>query len=81
VRVLVLNPGSSTLKASLVTGAARDATDLLVEWPAGRDEDAPRVVAEALDRLPDGADAVGYRVVHGGEAYRAASLVTQTGTP
>jgi acetate kinase len=77
VRVLVLNAGSSTLKASLVTIGRRDAADVLVEWPAGRDEDAPRVVAEALERLPAEADAVGYRVVHGGEAYRAASPVDE----
>jgi acetate kinase len=75
VRVLVLNAGSSTLKASLVTDGERDVVDLLVEWPAGRDADAPRVVAEALDRLPAHADAVGYRVVHGGLAYRTSTLI------
>lgn len=75
MRVLVLNAGSSTLKASLVTVGERDAADVLVEWPAGRDADAARVVAEALDRLPAQADAVGYRVVHGGLAYRSASRV------
>jgi acetate kinase len=75
MRVLVLNAGSSTLKASVVEVGQRAVTDAEVDWPAGRDADAPAVVAEALHRIPAGAQAVGYRVVHGGAAYRSAAAV------
>lgn len=76
MRVLVLNPGSSTLKASLLDPDRDDPPRIgVAEWPAGRDADAPRVVAEALAQLPGTADAVGFRVVHGGLRYRAATRV------
>src|SRR5919108_5244143 len=76
MRVLVLNPGSSTLKGSAVTVGSRDAFNLTVDWPPGDDAStAPGIVRGLLDQLPSGADGVGYRVVHGGSAYRAASLV------
>lgn len=75
MRVLVLNPGSSTLKAALVEGTnAIDET--VAEWPAGS-EGADAVVAEALRGLPQGLDSVGYRVVHGGPEYRAAARVDE----
>jgi acetate kinase len=76
MRVLVLNPGSSTLKGSLVTVGSREADAVTVEWPPGDDAaTAPGVIRGLLDRLPSGADAVGYRVVHGGTAYRSQSRV------
>jgi acetate kinase len=76
MRVLVLNPGSSTLKGSLVTVGSREAKSVLVEWPPGDDAaTAPEVVRSLLDRIPSGADAVGYRVVHGGTAYRSPTRV------
>ena len=76
MRVLVLNPGSSTLKGSLVTTGSREAAGTTVEWPAGDDAaTAPAVVRSLLDRLPVEADAVGYRVVHGGSSYRAPAPV------
>lgn len=76
MRVLVLNPGSSTLKASLLDAASEEPPEIgVAEWPAGRDADAPRVVTDALAQLPSTADAVGYRVVHGGLRYRSASRV------
>ncbi len=76
MRVLVLNPGSSTLKASLLDPDRDDPPEIgVAEWPAGRDADAPRVVADALAQLPGTADAVGFRVVHGGLRYRAATRV------
>jgi acetate kinase len=74
MRVLVLNPGSSTLKASLVDAGSRDAQGHVIDWPP-RAEDATAAVAEALERLPADATAVGYRVVHGGLFYRSAALV------
>ncbi len=75
MRVLVLNPGSSTLKASLVDGGTRIA-DAQVGWPAG-EENAAGVVAGLLGQLPPGADSVGYRVVHGGPDYRAPARVDE----
>jgi acetate kinase len=74
MRVLVLNPGSSTLKASLVTSDAEAVVGDTVDWPAGEDDAAPGIVRAALDRLPGEADAIGYRVVHGG-TRQAATLV------
>lgn len=76
MRVLVLNAGSSTLKASLVDTPADEATETAVEWPPGDDAaTAAGVVSDILDRLPSTADAAGYRVVHGGSAYREPTRV------
>jgi acetate kinase len=69
VRVLVVNAGSSSLKLSLV-GAAdetlgeRDLT--AAEEPTDQD-----LLADALGALA-GADAVGHRIVHGGERFNTA---------
>jgi len=73
VRVLVANPGSSSLKLSLL-----DSDDTLL-W--ARELDAPRAavekpdVAEALADLPAPPDVVGHRVVHGGERFREAVVL------
>lgn len=73
VRVLVLNVGSSSLKAArfrVEDGAVR------LRWrgSAAREPEAPVVAGvEALladpDALGDGVDAVGHRVVHGGRRF------------
>lgn len=77
MRVLVLNPGSSTLKAALVGAGSADAAELTVEWPAG-EESASAVVRSALDELPrEPVDAIGYRVVHGGSRYRRSTRVDE----
>jgi acetate kinase len=76
MRVLVLNPGSSTLKASLLEDEDDRSADELVEWPAG-DRDAAQVVRSVLEALPKGADAAGYRVVHGGGDYRGPAAVDE----
>ena len=78
MRICVLNAGSSTLKASIVL-AETDADPAIaaektVEWPAGAEE-ADDVVRQAIDALGSSPEAVGYRVVHGGSTYRAASRV------
>jgi acetate kinase len=65
MRVIVLNPGSSTLKVSLITDGDGSARAETLDWPAG-DHDAAGVVDSALAWMPQEADAVGYRVVHGG---------------
>ncbi|MEJ7754525.1 MAG: hypothetical protein WKF38_05020 [Candidatus Limnocylindrales bacterium] len=71
MRVLVLNPGSSTLKASLIEAGEDVFADELVEWPPGDDDStASDVVRDVLARVPPDPEAVGYRVVHGGMAYR-----------
>ena len=79
MRVLVLNPGSSTLKAAvLVAKSGEVVADDTIEWQAGL-EGAAAVVATALDRLPsETADAVGYRVVHGGSRFTTPSSVDDT---
>jgi acetate kinase len=75
MRILVLNPGSSTLKAALVVDMTGDVVGATtVDWPAGVEE-AAALVRGALDQLPSGAEAVGYRVVHGGSRYTAPARV------
>jgi acetate kinase len=84
VRVLVLNPGSSTLKAAVLEPP--DRTPLVsVEVERGADAsrlgDADGAVARALAAIAregvaaDGIRAVGYRVVHGGSRFREPVLV------
>jgi acetate kinase len=75
VRVLVANAGSSSLKLSLLD---RDDATL---W--GTELEAPRAVVEgralvdALAELPTRPDAVGHRIVHGGERFKDAVLLDQ----
>jgi acetate kinase len=70
MRVLVVNAGSSSLKLTLL-----DSDDTVI---AGRELDAPRGrmdpnrLRAALDTVPCEADAVGHRIVHGGERFREA---------
>jgi acetate kinase len=84
LRVLVLNPGSSTLKATVLEPPGRDAlATSTVEWGA----DATRVsglasavadildAVEAADVAPASINAVGYRVVHGGTRFVDPTLI------
>jgi acetate kinase len=71
-RVLVVNAGSSTLKLSVVDAEGQASGARTLETAVGGL--APRVVADELAALGR-VDAVGHRVVHGGTAYRAATLV------
>jgi acetate kinase len=70
MRVLVVNAGSSSLKLTLLDGG--DTT------LAARELDAPRAQVDsdqlraALDTVLREADAVGHRIVHGGERFREA---------
>lgn len=73
MRVLVVNAGSSSLKLRLLDADDRTLTE--------RELDAPRAVVDEQQlraALRDGlgeADAVGHRIVHGGERFRSAALV------
>lgn len=68
MRVLVLNAGSSSLKSSVVQqpGDVTGRRNELERAPGGWDETLRSVLADT-----DGLDAVGYRVVHGGERHVA----------
>jgi acetate kinase len=84
VRVLVLNPGSSSLKASVIE-APGDRTLLrrATTWGAEpeavdrRREVVADLVAQATRTVAGDAtlEAIGYRVVHGGTTFRATSRV------
>jgi acetate kinase len=76
MRVLVLNAGSSSLKASLISGQDRTEARTAVAWGADatREPDRESDLRHALDELGIGGrdgrlDAVGHRVVHGGERW------------
>jgi acetate kinase len=71
LRVLVVNAGSSSLKLRLLDG------DELIgkrDLPALGEEGDREAVAAAVDEL-EPADAVGHRIVHGGEHYRDPVLI------
>src|SRR5688572_7235052 len=76
MHVLVLNPGSSTLKYRLVgIGAAQALASGLIDHVAG---DALAAAAGEVLRRCRGMpiDAVGCRVVHGGDRFDQPTLVT-----
>ncbi|HEV3047276.1 MAG TPA: acetate/propionate family kinase [Solirubrobacteraceae bacterium] len=70
MRVLVVNAGSSSLKLTLLDGA--DATIATRELDAPRARVDPDALSEALGAGLGDADAVGHRIVHGGERFREA---------
>jgi acetate kinase len=72
VRVLVVNAGSSSVKLSLLDG---DHTLAARELPAPRSAvDAGQLRAALGDGLGE-ADAVGHRIVHGGQRFREAVVI------
>jgi acetate kinase len=70
VRVLVVNAGSSSLKLRLLDG--QDAILAEDELPAPRAEIDHAAVERALESPLGEAQAVGHRVVHGGERFHSA---------
>lgn len=74
MRVLVVNAGSSSLKLSLI--GAGDTTIAERELPAPQASVDPAQLRSALDHGLGQADAVGHRIVHGGERFRQAALIT-----
>jgi acetate kinase len=73
MRVLVVNAGSSSLKLTLLDheDSVLDAREL----PAPHARVNPQEIRAALDSTLGEADAVGHRIVHGGERFREAVLV------
>ena len=71
MRVLVLNPGSSNLKASVVSPSDHTRSfDRTIAWAGGDPRNgALATVEEIVDAVDPPIDAVGYRVVHGGERF------------
>ena len=70
LRVLVVNAGSSSLKLTLLDG--QDNTIDARELQAPRAEVDGDELRAALDSPLGAADAIGHRIVHGGERYRDA---------
>jgi acetate kinase len=84
MRVLVLNPGSSTLKVSVLEPPNREAlATAAIDWGADATRASGRTsaISGTLDLLAkDGVavssiDAVGYRVVHGGSRFTRSTLI------
>jgi acetate kinase len=72
VRVLTVNAGSSSLKLRLLDGDDSVVADRELEAPKARVD--PDDLADALDGLGP-FDAIGHRVVHGGEQFRRAVVL------
>jgi acetate kinase len=84
MRVLVLNPGSSSLKASVLEPPGRDAlATTAIEWgdDATRASGRAAATSAVLDAIAlegvaaSSIDAVGYRVVHGGIRFTSPILI------
>jgi len=70
VRILVLNAGSSNLKASLIEPPKRaPAHERTVDWVDEGRDDGSATIREVLDLAGWPIDAIGHRVVHGGELF------------
>ncbi|HET6746255.1 MAG TPA: acetate/propionate family kinase [Candidatus Limnocylindria bacterium] len=79
MRILVLNPGSSSLKASVVEEPGdRSVAISERDWDADATDGARSdSVATAIEAVSSGGtvDAVGYRVAHGGSRYATATRI------
>lgn len=84
MRVLVLNPGSSSLKASILEPPGREAlATAAFDWAADATGKAGRgsSIPDVLDALgvagvaTSSIDAVGYRVVHGGSRFTGPTVI------
>ncbi len=73
MRVLVVNAGSSSLKLRLLDG--NDEILAEQEIPALRARVDHDALSRALDSGLGQADAVGHRIVHGGERFRSAVII------
>ena len=68
-RILVVNAGSSSIKLSLIGGRDQELAARELASPHARVD--PAELRAALDSGLGDADAVGHRIVHGGERFRA----------
>ncbi len=68
MRILVVNAGSSSVKLSLIGDGDETLAERELEAPRARVDDEE--LTAALQGELRGADAVGHRIVHGGERYR-----------
>jgi acetate kinase len=76
VLVLTVNAGSSSLRVHLVASDAWHVEDTMEVSRPPDSDDARAALAELLDRLPgNGPDAVAHRMVHGGPAVTAPTIV------
>jgi len=73
--ILVVNPGSSSLKITVVGPDDQVLASETLEHTEGRVEES--AIAEVLDRLNE-VGAAGVRVVHGGEHFSAPTLVDES---
>ena len=74
-RVLVLNAGSSSLKWSVLDAHTEAVlADGTATWEGAEQGRHEAELADALREAPD-VDAIGHRVVHGGDRFRSAALV------
>jgi acetate kinase len=72
MRVLVLNAGSATLKATVLDRpAAEPVFDRTIDWSGESDVELDTMLDAIADAgvEPDSIDLVGHRVVHGGETF------------
>ena len=70
MRILVLNAGSSNLKASLIEPPGRaPAFERTTDWPDDGPDGAAAAIREVLEASGTPIDAIGHRVVHGGERF------------
>ena len=82
MHILVFNAGSSSLKCHLYdwTGIAEHDTpqsgiwQKSLDWP--RNADHAAILAELFRALPVQPDAIGHRIVHGGDKFRDSVLLT-----
>lgn len=83
MRILVLNAGSSSLKASVIDAPGRTVSATEMEWgaDASRTTDRESGLRRALDALEaggaplDSISAVGHRVVHGGPRFTQPAVI------
>jgi acetate kinase len=73
VRVLVVNAGSSSLKLSLLDADDSELWESELEAPRALVQ--PDVAEAALAELPAAPDAVGHRIVHGGDRFREPVII------
>ena len=87
MRVLVLNPGSSSLKVSVLEPPGRDAlVSVVVDWGADATRSSgPASAVHAVDAALGAAGvsmasihAVGYRVVHGGTKFTKPTVIRES---